>query len=363
MFELVLAVIFGFALALFVVLLAAPVVSRRIIALTWRQAETALPMTMDEIAADRDRLRADHAILARRIEMDLEKRDEQLRLERLSTAKQRDKIETLQGDIEKLQAINADLDQKLELAKKEQADLNAMLGVSQETIDETASELAEAKALIVTLKRNNEHLKIESSNADIERVALETQIDQLRLSRTDLSDRAKALREQVTEQRSRAKIAESEAKTATQKFNALDKSFQKLTAGFTDLEERFERNQRMSQPNDDKVGAQKTMHVKTVQMQAKPTMRAKPNAAPLKDPVARFEALKPRIEKVQNAGPKARESLRAELFDITALLVADATRKAGPNSRLATLVGEADGTKTGLAAEIAKAHRALEKQS
>ncbi|MEC9368515.1 MAG: hypothetical protein VX871_07460, partial [Pseudomonadota bacterium] len=63
----------GFLVALLLGLLAAPVFWRRAVRLTAQRIESTLPMTVAEIQADKDQLRAEFAIRLRRIEMALEK--------------------------------------------------------------------------------------------------------------------------------------------------------------------------------------------------------------------------------------------------------------------------------------------------
>jgi len=53
--------ILGFLSAVFLTVLVAPAIWRRAVALTHRRVEAALPLSLNEIRADKDALRAEHA--------------------------------------------------------------------------------------------------------------------------------------------------------------------------------------------------------------------------------------------------------------------------------------------------------------
>ena len=61
----------GFLVAGFLALLVAPAIWRRAVALTRRRIEGSMPLTLPEIQADKDRIRADFAMITRRLEMDV----------------------------------------------------------------------------------------------------------------------------------------------------------------------------------------------------------------------------------------------------------------------------------------------------
>ena len=72
----------GFLCAGFLALMVAPAIWRRAVALTRKRIEASIPLTQTEIQADKDRIRAEFAMSARRLEMSVkalrEKTAEQL---------------------------------------------------------------------------------------------------------------------------------------------------------------------------------------------------------------------------------------------------------------------------------------------
>ena len=72
----------GFLCAGFLALMVAPAVWRRAVALTRKRVEASVPLTLAEIQADKDRIRAEYAMSTRRLEMSVkalrEKAAEQL---------------------------------------------------------------------------------------------------------------------------------------------------------------------------------------------------------------------------------------------------------------------------------------------
>ncbi len=68
----ILLFVLGFLTASALALLIIPAIARRARRLTTRRIEASLPLTSNEIRAEKDRLRAEHAMTARRLEMEIE---------------------------------------------------------------------------------------------------------------------------------------------------------------------------------------------------------------------------------------------------------------------------------------------------
>jgi hypothetical protein len=73
MIEIIMFVALGFLLASLVAVLLAPPLWRRAVRLTTRRLETTMPMSVADIQADKDELRAEFAIKLRQLELSLEK--------------------------------------------------------------------------------------------------------------------------------------------------------------------------------------------------------------------------------------------------------------------------------------------------
>ena len=71
MLQTVLIFAFGFLAAALLALMAAPAVWRRAVYLTRKRIEAALPLSLNELNAEKDALRAEHAMAMRRMELRL----------------------------------------------------------------------------------------------------------------------------------------------------------------------------------------------------------------------------------------------------------------------------------------------------
>ncbi|TIU29106.1 MAG: hypothetical protein E5W27_04265, partial [Mesorhizobium sp.] len=82
MVQSILFFVLGFLCAGFLALMIAPAIWRRAVALTRKRVEGSMPLTLAEIQADKDRVRAEFAMSTRRLEMSVkslrEKSAEQL---------------------------------------------------------------------------------------------------------------------------------------------------------------------------------------------------------------------------------------------------------------------------------------------
>jgi len=117
----------GFLASALLALMVAPVIWRRAVVLTRQRIESSVPLTLNEIQADKDQLRAEFAMSTRRLEVSLEqlkdraaeqvievnrRRDEVLALEEEQSEKT-ERISELHGQSEELRAEMRDREEKL----------------------------------------------------------------------------------------------------------------------------------------------------------------------------------------------------------------------------------------------------------
>ncbi len=83
----------GFLIASFAALLAAPAFWRRAVRLTRQRIEAALPLSLEEMLADRDRVRAECAMTIRRLEIDLNEMRDRLATQAIELARMPEVVE------------------------------------------------------------------------------------------------------------------------------------------------------------------------------------------------------------------------------------------------------------------------------
>lgn len=108
MIESAMLVVLGFLLAMLVTMLLAPAFWRRAVRLTTRRIEATMPMSVADIQADKDQLRAEFAIRLRRVEMALEKTREQAARHLVERNKGQTVIAGLQEELRQLRAALAE---------------------------------------------------------------------------------------------------------------------------------------------------------------------------------------------------------------------------------------------------------------
>jgi hypothetical protein len=180
------ALMFGalgfFLAALLGLMLAAPMWNRAVM-LTTRKLEATMPMSLNDIQADKDQLRAEFAIELRKVEVALEKAKEKATRELIEANKRRVEIAMLNTDLAAAKAKlqeneNAnrvlqqtikrrlpDLDSRLKAAKKALADLEQVNAELRATVASQSEALKTARSTLHNQRADIERLRtaLESS--------------------------------------------------------------------------------------------------------------------------------------------------------------------------------------------------------
>jgi chromosome segregation ATPase len=180
MIEPIMYLAIGFLVSMLFGLMIVPLVHNRAVRLTTRRLEAATPLSMAEIQADKDQLRAEFAMSARRLEMNVEqlknKTTSQLaELGKKSDAINRMKIELGEKNatIFSLEAREKAVKEQLRATEEEFAAKTELLRGAEQALTDKRAELA----------RINQELNDRSMTADsrqVELVAVRTQIEQLK---------------------------------------------------------------------------------------------------------------------------------------------------------------------------------------
>ncbi len=156
----------GFFLGLLLALMLAAPLWNRAVRLTTRRLEATMPMTLNDIQADKDQLRAEYAIELRKVEVALEKAKEKAARELIEANKHRVEISMLNSDLASAKA---------QLQENENANR-----VLQQTIKRRLPDLdSRLKAARTALT------ELETVNADL-RSTVGSQADALKTARTTM---------------------------------------------------------------------------------------------------------------------------------------------------------------------------------
>ncbi|MCF6321537.1 MAG: hypothetical protein L3J32_07180 [Rhizobiaceae bacterium] len=192
MLESILYFLLGFLAAALLALMISPVIWQRAISLTKRRIERSVPLTLNEIQADKDQLRAEFAMSTRRLEMSVDELREKASTQIIEINRKRDDIARLaeeQGDkihaIEELQTKSGELRIQLQQREEQLEKTNQRLNETRENLDQKALELEQ-------MRQRYEKSQTNFDSSKIELVAKQTELENLtdKLDIHDLADQS-----------------------------------------------------------------------------------------------------------------------------------------------------------------------------
>ena len=221
MIELVMYFGIGFLVAALLCLLFVPLVHNRAVRLTMKRLEAATPLSIAEIRADKDQLRAEFAMSTRRLEMSVEKMKAKTTTQLVELGKKTDAINQLKKELgEKTATIFA-----LEARDKT---LRDQLRATEEEFQIKSGSLREAERLLADKESELTKLLGElgerSLIADSQRTeiaALHTQVEAMKVSVADHEHAVAEAEGRMTRERADAETAANELAAARSKLGDL----------------------------------------------------------------------------------------------------------------------------------------------
>jgi chromosome segregation ATPase len=229
MIEPIMYLAIGFLVSMLVGLMIVPLVHNRAVRLTTRRLEAATPLSMAEIQADKDQLRAEFAMSARRLEMSVDQLKNKTTSQLAELGKKSDAINRMKIELGEKNATIFSLEAR-EKAVKEQlrateeeynAKIEALRGAEQALADKQGE-----------LGRINSELSDRSLMADsrqVELVAVRAQIDELKNRVGDAEKEFSATQARLTQER-------SESETASRELTEARGRVENLSQRVTDLD-------------------------------------------------------------------------------------------------------------------------------
>src|ERR1700743_111743 len=200
----------GFLVAMLLGLTIVPLVHNRAVRLTTRRMEAATPLSMAEIQADKDQLRAEFAMSARRLEMSVDQLKHKTTNQLAELGKKTDAINRMKLELgEKNAAIFA-------LEAREKAVKEQLRATEEEFAARTEALRSAEQALTdkqTELARINHELSDRSQMADsrqVELVAVRAQIDELKNRVGDAEKDFAATQARLAQERSDSEAATRE---------------------------------------------------------------------------------------------------------------------------------------------------------
>ncbi|WBU31470.1 hypothetical protein OOZ54_08210 [Rhodopseudomonas palustris] len=221
MVEQIMYLAIGFLVAMLLALMLAPLVHNRAVRLTTKRLEAATPLSMAEIQADKDQLRAEFAMSARRLEMSVDQLKNKTTSQFAEIGKKTDAINRLKLELaEKIAAIET-------LEAREKA-LQEQLQTTEQNFAAKTEELRSAEAALAEkqaeLARINAELNERSTLADtrqVELVALHARIEELQARVGEAEKEFAATRSRLEAQRGESASTTRELDEARGRVEAL----------------------------------------------------------------------------------------------------------------------------------------------
>ncbi len=179
MIELLLYFALGFLCAAFLAALIAPAALRRTVMLTRRRIEASVPLTLDEIRAEKDSLKAEYAVTTRRLEMDLKAAKTKVSELSVKLARGSKDMKAINTERETNKAELARIEGEARALRDELRRRDDGMQALSSALTRTEEMLQTQRAEFAKLGREFEETSFNASARQIEIVARESEIERL----------------------------------------------------------------------------------------------------------------------------------------------------------------------------------------
>jgi len=253
MIEPIMYLAIGFLVSMLCGLMIVPLVHNRAVRLTTRRLEAATPLSMAEIQADKDQLRAEFAMSARRLEMSVEQLKNRTTSQLAELGKKTDAINRMKIELgEKnatifaLEAREKAVKEQLRATEEEFSDKTEALRLAEQALTDKQGELTK-----LGTELNDRSMVADSRKVEL--VTVRTQIEELRRRVNDAEKDFAATQSRLTQERGESEVAtrdlseaRSRVENLSQRVTDLDrqlivqvKEAEMLGNRVNDLEERL----------------------------------------------------------------------------------------------------------------------------
>jgi chromosome segregation ATPase len=202
MIEQIMFALLGFFLASLIALSIIPFVHARAVRLTARRIEAAAPLSIAEIQADKDQLRAEFAMATRRLETTVEQLRSKTTSQLAEIGKRAEAMNRLRTELAEKSAALADAESREKALQEHLHATRQDLEARSNALGDAERKLAEREAEIAKTGISLEERSITGDSQRIEIVALNTQCASLRDRVSDLEAQAKQLEARLARERS-----------------------------------------------------------------------------------------------------------------------------------------------------------------
>jgi chromosome segregation ATPase len=230
----------GFLVASLFGLIFIPLVHARAVRLTMRRMEAATPLSMAEIQADKDQLRAEFAMSTRRLEMNVEQMKAKTTSQLAELGKKNDAINRLKAELGEKSATIFALEAREKALKDQMKATEDELSIKTLGLHETERSLSDKEAEMARVSGELGDRTATTEAQRVELISLKTQIDALKMRIGDYERDIKKTEDRLDREREAAGAASSELNDERGKVENLGKRVgqleQQLVAQTTEAE-------------------------------------------------------------------------------------------------------------------------------
>ncbi|MFO1110096.1 MAG: hypothetical protein U1E61_12990 [Bradyrhizobium sp.] len=180
MIEPIMYLAIGFLVSMLFGLMIVPLVHNRAVRLTTRRMEAATPLSMAEIQADKDQLRAEFAMSARRLEMSVEQLKNKTTSQLAELGKKTDAINRMKVELGEKNATIFALEAREKAVKEQLRATEEEFAAKTEALRNAEHALSDRQADLARLNADLNDKSVTAESRQVELVAVRTQIEELK---------------------------------------------------------------------------------------------------------------------------------------------------------------------------------------
>jgi chromosome segregation ATPase len=219
----------GFLLSMLCGLAIVPLVHNRAVRLTTRRLEAATPLSMAEIQADKDQLRAEFAMSARRLEMSVEQLKNKTTSQLAELGKKSDAINRMKIELGEKNATIFALEAREKAVKEQLRATEEEFNAKTEALRAAEQALTDKQNELGKINAELSDRSIMAESRQVELVTVRTQIEQLKNRVGDAEKEFTATQARLTQER-------SESETASRELAEARGQVENLSQRVTDLD-------------------------------------------------------------------------------------------------------------------------------
>jgi chromosome segregation ATPase len=220
----------GFLIASLFGLVFIPLVHNRAVRLTMRRLEATTPLSMAEIQADKDQLRAEFAMSTRRLELTIEQLKAKTTSQLAELGKKTGSINRLKVELGEKTATILSLEAREKGLKEQLRAAEGDFATKTRTLHDAEQVLADKQAELARLAAELDERSVVADSQRVEMVAMRTQVDALLVQIEDHEHEAKEAQARLSRARQDSETAARQLADERQKGEALGVRLQEFEA-------------------------------------------------------------------------------------------------------------------------------------